>query len=172
MPRIRLTGAGAAVERRSSAGATIEIMASGLSRDGWSVEDYCAPADRDFLSDRLNEFNVEATGMTDGRELAIIVKDDQSSIIAGLYGWTWGGFCEIETLWVHAHHRGRGLGTKLLLAAEDEARVRGARQVALDTHTFQAPDFYLAKGYSVIGKHDDYPIGHSHLLLSKRLVDD
>lgn len=146
-------------------------MASPLSRDGWSVEDHCAPADRDFLSDSLNEFNVEATGITDGRELAIVVKDDQQSIIAGLYGWTWGGFCEIETLWVHARHRGRGLGTNLLLAAEEEARARGARHVALDTHSFQAPDFYISKGYLVIGRHEDYPIGHSHLLLSKRLVD-
>ena len=146
-------------------------MAEGLSRDDWTVEDHCASADRDFLSDRINEFNVEATGIKDGRELAIIVRDDQSSIIAGLYGWTWGGFCEIETLWVDARYRGRGLGTNLLLAAEREARARGARHVALDTHSFQAPDFYIAKGYSVIGKQEDYPMGHSHLFLSKRLVD-
>jgi ribosomal protein S18 acetylase RimI-like enzyme len=135
----------------------------------WAVLDHCSPSDRAFLSDRIDEYNVETTGVDDGRELAIILKDPPERIIAGVYGWTWGGFCEIESLWVERAYRHRGWGTRLLQAAEREARGRGARQIGLDTHSFQAPRFYEALGYSVFGTQDDYPIGHAHLFLSKRL---
>jgi GNAT superfamily N-acetyltransferase len=135
----------------------------------WTVLDNCSPADRSFLSDRINEYNVATTGIDDGKELAIILREPSGAIIGGIYGWTWGGFCEIESLWVDERHRHEGLGTRLLRQAEHEARHRGARQIGLDTHTFQAPQFYAENGYTVIGKQDDYPIGHAHLFLSKRL---
>lgn len=138
----------------------------------WAVRDSCSPADRAFLYERINEYNVEVTGIRDGRELAIIVRDPRDTIVAGVYGWTWGGFCEIESLWVDEAHRHDGWGTRLLTAAEQEARARGARQIGLDTHSFQAPRFYQALGYSIIGRQDNYPVGHAHLFLSKPLFQD
>ena len=122
-----------------------------------------------FLEDRLYEYNVASTGISDGRLLAIFLRDDHRNIIAGLYGWTWGGCCEVKTLWVHAGLRGKGLGTRLMVAAEQEARQRGATQMILNTHSFQAPGFYERLGFERVGYNQDYPVGYQLILLRKRL---
>lgn len=122
-----------------------------------------------FLEDRLYEFNVDATGIADGRLLAIFVRADDGHILAGLCGHTWGRCCEIRQLWVHESRRGRGIGTTLLAAAEDEARRRGCDQILLTTHSFQAPALYRKLGFEVIGTAEEYPHGHQQLWLRKRL---
>ena len=125
--------------------------------------------DVQFLDDRLYEYNVSRTGIADGRLLAIILRDHDNNIMAGLYGWTWGNCCEVKTLWVHAQWRGQGLGTRLMTAAEDEARRRGAAQIVLSTHSFQAPDFYRRLGFEPVGHIEDYPVGYQNIFLRKRL---
>jgi hypothetical protein len=40
---------------------------------------------------------------------------------------------------------------------------------ALDTMSFQALDFYLKLGYTVFGRLDDLPEGHSRIFLKKAL---
>jgi GNAT superfamily N-acetyltransferase len=126
---------------------------------------------RERLDNEINAFNAAATGHTDGRLLCITVSDDGGDLRAGLFGWTWGGCGYIDLLWVRADQRGSGLGTRLLAAAEEEIARRGCGQVALSTHSFQAPGFYARFGYQECGRTPAYPHGHDHIHLVKRLTE-
>src|SRR5262245_16725386 len=104
------------------------------------------PEDVQYLEDRIYEFNSAATGIADGAWLSILVRDDDDRIVGGICGNTWGGCLEIRQLWVDEARRNRGLGSRLLRAAEEEGLRRGCGQVFLATFSFQAPDFYAKRG--------------------------
>lgn len=142
-----------------------------MSDESFEIETDPHRRDVNALDVWMYQFNVARTGIADGEELAIFVRDDDGAIRAGLYGWTWSGWLEIRTLWVREADRGHGLGSRLLAAAEDEGRRRGAHTAILDTHSFQAPDFYRKYGYQAYAELDGYPTGHSKIFLRKRLGD-
>jgi SAM-dependent methyltransferase len=143
--------------------------AAGAAGDGGPeprVLDRPDPRDIVVLEDRINEFNFARTGYRD----AILEHDASGDLVAGLYGWTRGASCEVRFLWVRQDRRRGGLGTRLLRAAEAEAARRGAAQLVLGTHGFQAPRFYRRLGYHVVGVVDDHPLGWRHYWLRKRLT--
>jgi ribosomal protein S18 acetylase RimI-like enzyme len=121
------------------------------------------------LRERITAHNVASTGLADGRSLGCFVRDSEGRMIAGLDGFSWGGYVKIEWLWVHEDHRHRGLGTQLVRAAEVEAAQRGCDVVRVDSHTFQAPGFYEKLGYERIGFAADTPVGHGEAFFLKRL---
>jgi len=126
-------------------------------------------AETEFLDDRIYDFNVSRTGYDDGRKLAIFLRNPAGEIVAGLSGWTWGGYAEVHTLWVHESLRRQGIGTRLLQAAENEARRRNAGYVLVATHSFQAPDFYPRFGYQRIAAVPGRPPGHEDIWFRKEL---
>ena len=136
------------------------------------IEEHPNPRDLDFVSDQLDAFNIAITGIDDWHALAIFVRDDDGQIAAGLTGGTWAGYLEVRYLWVREDRRGQGLGRRLLLAAEQEARARGCTQVLLDTHDFQAPEFYQKLGYSVFGVFEGIGGRSNRYYLRKQLASD
>ena len=124
---------------------------------------------RQRLDAEINAFNAATTGQDDGRLLCVTVRGDAGDLCAGLFGWTWGGCGYIELFWVRADRRGSGLGSRMLAAAEREIRLRGCDQVALSTHSFQAPGFYARFGYRECGRTPAYPRGYEQIHLVKRL---
>ena len=125
--------------------------------------------DVESLKDRVDTFNVDETRIYDFKELAILLKDSTGQMFAGIYAYTWGGCLDIKLLWVRADCRGAGLGSNLMRAAEQEAIARGCHVATLETHSFQAPDFYKKLGYEEIGVLDGYPIHHKKYYLKKIL---
>ena len=124
----------------------------------------------DRLGHEISAFNFATTGLHDGRELYGAVHDEDGELVGAVQGWTWGATGWVERLWVREADRGRGLGSELLTAFEREARARGCAQLALTTHSFQAPDFYRRHGFETAGEVADYPAGHSYLLMRRRLT--
>jgi GNAT superfamily N-acetyltransferase len=114
-------------------------------------------------------YNIARTGYDDGRSLGCLLRDDEGRLVAGIDGFTWGGYAMVEWLWVHDDLRHGGVGSRLLGAAEEEAARRGCVVVRVNTHTFQAPHFYAAHGYQQIGFAEDAPRHHGEHFFEKRL---
>jgi GNAT superfamily N-acetyltransferase len=98
--------------------------------------------DATFVRDGLALFNVAVTGDAYYSPLAIFLKDERGAVLGGALGHVWGGWLDLDTLWVAEPFRGQGYGAKLLRAAEDEARTHGCHGVFLTTFSFQARPFY------------------------------
>jgi GNAT superfamily N-acetyltransferase len=128
-----------------------------------------AGADRGELVDALLAYNREATNGLDDQELSAFVRDDAGNLVAGIYGWIFGGTGEVALIWVRADVRGHGTGSRLLVAFEEKAAEMGCRQMVIRTHSFQAPGFYRRHGYEEVAAVDDYPAGHSWQVFRKPL---
>ncbi len=123
------------------------------------------------LGDELNAFNMDAAGCHDQADLSVRLTDPDGALAGGLTGWIWGDCAGIEMLWVRADRRGHGDGSRLLRAAEDEARGRGCVTMMVSSMTFQAPDFYRRHGYVEQGRSTGIPGGHADVHFLKRLDD-
>jgi GNAT superfamily N-acetyltransferase len=128
-----------------------------------------AGAERGELVDALLAYNREATNGLDDQELSAFVRDDAGNLVAGIYGWIFGGTGEVALIWVRADVRGHGTGSRLLVAFEEKAAEMGCRQMVIRTHSFQAPGFYRRHGYEEVAAVDDYPAGHSWQVFRKPL---
>ena len=122
-----------------------------------------------FFNDQLYAFNVQTTGITDGKLLAVVVRGPDGKVVGGAYGWTWGGTCHIRYLFIPASIRSQGLGSRIMRMVEEEAVARRCEQILLETHDFQAPAFYRKLGFTNVGTVVGYPRGHQHLTMLKRL---
>ncbi|GAA2117119.1 GNAT family N-acetyltransferase [Streptomyces synnematoformans] len=127
------------------------------------------------LSERLERelvaFNTTASGAGDYGSFSVKVADGAGELVGGLTAWTWGGLCGISMLWVREDCRMDGWGSKILLAAEKEARTRGCDRVAVSSFTFQAPGFYQHHGYTETGRTLGIPGGNADVHMFKSLTD-
>jgi RimJ/RimL family protein N-acetyltransferase/N-acetylglutamate synthase-like GNAT family acetyltransferase len=139
-------------------------------RSGTVVEHEPHPADVARLAELVHEFNADATGRWDGRELAVFRRDERGRIEAGLSGWTWAGTGHIDLLWARDDLRGKGIGRQLVAEAEAEMARRGCSAVHVESYTFQAPGFYERLGYEAVFTNPDTPPGHADVILRKRLT--
>lgn len=128
------------------------------------------PELNDRLTEELVAFNTAATGAADRGTFSVRVTDEAGELAGGLAAWTWGGLCGIELLWVREESRKDGWGSKILRAAEAEARRRGCDRVAVSSFTFQAPGFYQRHGYLETGRTLGIPGGHADVHMFKSLA--
>ena len=131
------------------------------------IDDEAAVAE---LRDQLVAHNIESTGYGQYRCMSCFLRDSERQLQAGISGFSWGGYAMIEWLWVSPSLRGASLGSQLVRAVEAEVRARGCRVIRVNTHTFQAPDFYRKLGYEQIGYAEDTPMDHGEVFFAKRLA--
>ncbi|MEY3196652.1 MAG: hypothetical protein RLZZ59_18, partial [Pseudomonadota bacterium] len=83
------------------------------------------------------------------KTFAVVLKDDTGEVAGAVEGYTIYDEVYIDDFWVHSKHRGRGYGTGLMRAIEDEFRGKGFNNMNLCTSHFQAPEFYKKCGFTL-----------------------
>ena len=124
-----------------------------------AVEASPDPADLALLEERVAAAASAAARVEDEQDLAILVRDADGRLVAGISGLVWAGCCELQAMWVDERLRGRGLGRALMVAAEDEARRRGCGLVAFHAYDLLAKSLYERLGYEVVGVIESWPAG-------------
>jgi ribosomal protein S18 acetylase RimI-like enzyme len=122
-----------------------------------------------IIGQGIDNYNKQQAGEDNAQSLCFVLHAPDQQIVGGIIGATHWDWFHIDLLWVKDDLRGRGYGHRLLTLAEDEARRRGAKNVYLDTFSFQAPNFYKQHGYQVFGELKDFPTGHQRYYLTKQL---
>jgi len=117
----------------------------------------------------IHNYNEQQAGNNHHKQLCFVLRAPDQKIVGGLIGSTYWDWFYIDLLFVREELRGLGYGHRLLKNAEDEARKRGAKNVYLDTFSFQAPDFYIQHGYQIFGELKDFPVGHQRYFFTKNL---
>lgn len=124
-----------------------------------------------IIGDGLDDFNIEASGIQDRQELAIVVKyPETGKVLGGMLGRSSLGLLFIELFYLPENLRGCGLGSEILRQFEQEGIRRGCSAAVLYTLNFQAPDFYAKYGWQRFGEVPCLPTGSSRVFMSKLLI--
>ena len=122
------------------------------------------------IGSALAAFNDADAGPSGRRPLAVVVRDVEGMIVAGLSGYTGWGWLYVQWLWVAEDQRGHKLAGTMLASAEQEARARGCYGAYIDTFNPQALKAYQRAGYAVFGALPNFPPGRTRSFLSKSLT--
>lgn len=134
---------------------------------------------RELITNKLFEFNqaqsqqvVKCDSLkTDTPTfIEVYAEIESQKLVGGLVSYIdWGRWLYIDTIWVDTDYRGQGIGKYLIKSAEQKAINKGIKRARLWTFDFQALNFYKKLGYTVYGKLEDYPEGHTIYYLKKIL---
>lgn len=112
------------------------------------------------------------TPASDYAPFAVVARGADRQLVGGLVGGTSYGWLLVKMLWVA--EPGRGLGSRLMDAAEQAAQARGCHGAWLDTSSARADAFYRKRGYAPFGLLEnlpgEHPRGHRRAFLSKRFA--
>lgn len=122
------------------------------------------------LGRRLRHFNYEFVGeYPEQKSVCLSARDKDDRMIGGLRGFLFLHWLNIDVLWVDEAARATGIGSALLEQAETKARSLGAHSAMLNTFEWQAPAFYVKRGYKEFGRIDDHTDGFYLAFMKKRL---
>lgn len=134
------------------------------------IQSHIPPNEADIIESGLNRYNDNIAGYADRQALAVLARDPASGeVLGGAYGRSSLGLLFLDLFHLPESLRGRGLGSQILTAFEDEGRRRGCRHAVLYTISFQAPGFYQKHGWQVFGEIPCDPPGTSRVFLRKAL---
>jgi GNAT superfamily N-acetyltransferase len=133
-----------------------------LNHDGVTEE-------TEFIRNSLYEFNGENVPIV-FENINLLLKDDSGKIYGGILAYNYWNCMYIDILWIDKSQRDQGYGTKLMMDIEKIAREKGLSLIHLDTHAFQAPEFYRKCGYTEFGVLENSPQGYKRYYMKKELL--
>ena len=123
------------------------------------VERSPAAADLALLEEQVAAAAIAAAGLGEEQEFGIFARGDDGRIVAGISAIVWGGYCELQAMWVDEPLRNRGLAHALITGAETEASRRGCKLVVFHAYDLLARGLYERLGYETVGMIENCPAG-------------
>lgn len=120
------------------------------------------------IGDILDSYNRKFEKYDDS-DFVISLRDGAGRMRGGFYVVCYYDAAFIKWVAIDEALRGKGLGRKLMAAAEKEARKRGAKMIWLDTFSYQAKPFYEKLGYKTFGTLKYPREGLSRAFMAKKL---
>jgi GNAT superfamily N-acetyltransferase len=93
----------------------------------------------------------------------------EERLVGGLIGNVFWNWLYADLVWVEEEFRGRGIGTDVMVTAEEQACKMKLTGIYLWTETWQAPSFYTKLGYAQFVEFKNFPPGHNRLGFCKYL---
>lgn len=144
--------------------AVADVAASGCDLVRQWLREHNWTANPDFMN-QLQQPEHQARAL-------VLLARREARVVGGLLAETQMAWLRISIMAVSPECRSQGIGAALLAEAERLAVARGCRHVYVDTMEYQAPRFYLAHGFSIVGQIPDWDSrGHAKLYLSKDLCE-
>ncbi|OWQ44770.1 hypothetical protein CDL60_23105 [Roseateles noduli] len=138
----------------------------------WRRDDAVPQRDLDALRDGVIRYGRQQTQGSDAEDIAVALYDGDE-LIAGASGRTEFQRLYVNYLWVHADHRGHGLGGDSLRQLEAMALKRGCVDALIETLLDETAEMYEHLGYACISHvHDFVPGFTRHTLLKVWLARD
>ncbi|MBY0291774.1 MAG: GNAT family N-acetyltransferase [Alphaproteobacteria bacterium] len=124
---------------------------------------------REALWQGVKAFNQPYTGNITTQPFSLSIRDENSKIIAGIYGFIFYDHARVEYMWVDEPYRKQGVGRKLFQKLDEYCRFKGCSVIQLDTFDFQSPAFYERMGFEYIGTVSEWTCGHNCYFMRKML---
>lgn len=136
-----------------------------------TLSDVAESSAQEVAGAALYRHNIGRTCLADRRPIAAMASDPGTGeVVGGLWGRTELGLLFLDMFFLPEAVRGRAVGGRLLALVEAEAQRRGCRHAVVETSTFQAPGFYLRRGYEEFGRVPFTVPGEARVFLRKCLA--
>lgn len=142
-----------------------------LSHDSFQMQIELNPDEKDaaYISHQLYLENVK-NGMPTRTTCWMFTRNEEGQVVGGCMFYLFDFFIYIDKLWVDDNYRGQGLGKKMVMAIEAEAKKKGCKTAHLDTFSFQnAKAFYEHCGYRVVSENEAIAGRHIQYFMKKVL---
>jgi DNA-binding MarR family transcriptional regulator/GNAT superfamily N-acetyltransferase len=130
----------------------------------WCIGQYFAELHARFDTgfDPSLSISAEAGELTPPAGLLLVARLKGRPVGCGALKFHRGAPAELKRMWVRPDARGLGLGRRILVELERQARVRGVRVVRLETNRTltEAIQLYRASGYREVPAFNDEPYAH------------
>lgn len=83
------------------------------------------------------------------KRFSLILTNDHDETLGVINAFTAFAEIYIDDMWVESHHRGKGLGKKLIQSLEEHFKGKGFNNINLVTNAFNAPEFYKKCGFQL-----------------------
>ena len=124
---------------------------------------------RMILDNGLRDFNKSKLGPYEHEPFTLYIKI-QNEVVAGCYGDITRSNCYIDCIWVNDDYRNKGFATNIMSKLENYAKQKNCSVITLETADFQAKNFYIKIGFSIIATypHNTF-LDHQVYLMRKKI---